>query len=984
MTPEPESTKTEDNRITLRALVLGFVFAGIFAVVSVKGERTWNIYTITQVPVLPYMLLLGSVLLLNPLIKLIRLCRPLSVVEVLIIFIMGMVSSGVPSFGMASQLVPRLSGLFYENWNNDQTRWDLYVEPYVNEDFFIAEPGTREAALRLREVDNDWRETDRVLRAARGLRSAEDDLAVTGRELAEAGKIVDKDERLLKERAARHRNALAARTLKNARKWWAKYSGEYDPAKVLDEFPPKVERLKEETELRKNELNTIETPAFEKVKEFRKGLPKDMRAVPGLVYVEGEGLDSYLARMRRLTKGMDAFKELRLAHEKLVAVIESGRVIDAEVTDRLQGAIDKLEPIADTEELVRTSEELKKQIEDNKNLRLQEEADVKTLHTRRRYAHADQFDILDNYIKAVQQTINEITQTVGRLQAEFDEKAKPQLEITQRVAETRDNLVGMLTAVDCLTPYQYPQFRDQLSDEMAKFTKFDASFRRLVLGDVKWKIWLKPLMNWAALILLTYLVLMTFNVLIFRQWAHNEKIVYPLAELPTILAGTDEGGRGSVPAVFRSGLFWAGVSIPVFIHSWNHVIQQHIPGIGGIPLTWFWAPFVQGSIFDALRPDPQLHIFFILIGLTFLIPSRISYSLWSFHLLYIVQLLVICWLGYGVSEQSFPNDRHMVLNFRTAEGGGALIIFAAVIMWKCRKYLFCCVAPGVLADLESSEQKELKVSSWLFLFGSAAFIAMLHVTVGASLAYSIFYYLMIMVIIIGLMRAVAEGGLLTYKCYFGPFHFIRSVFGMNHTWSAPALMAPLFVFHSVLFMQYKTIIAPAMANALKIRDNLGMKRLRFHVAVAAGILCAFVVGLATHIILGYLHGGDNMGGWSYHAVPWNVFSTIKNMAMTSPIDSGGGKWWLLTGAVMMVALLYFRRRVFWLPHPIGLIMFVNPVMHAFWFSIFIGWVFKVLVSKYGNKDTYSRIRCFFIGLMVADLIMCLLLAGPEGVDFNRN
>jgi hypothetical protein len=385
---------------------------------------------------------------------------------------------------------------------------------------------------------------------------------------------------------------------------------------------------------------------------------------------------------------------------------------------------------------------------------------------------------------------------------------------------------------------------------------------------------------------------------------------------------------------------------------------------------------------DGLQPGAQFHVFFILIGLTFLIPARISYSLWSFHLLYMVQLLVIVWLGYGVNEYSFPEDRHMVMNFRSAEGGGALIIFAAVVLWKCKGYILCGLRSTSIASLDKSEQTELKVSSWLFIISSMAFVILLNQSLGASLFYSILYYILIMIIVIGLTRVVAEGGLLTFKCFFGPFHFIRSVFGMNHAWSSPALMAPLYVFHSILFMQYKTIIAPAMANALRIRDKLGMRRRSFHMALAAAILCSFAIGVFGHIIVSYYHSADQMTWWFYTAVPQNVFNTIKTMAMTDPVDSMGAKWWLLTGAIAMAVLLYSRRHAFWLPHPIGLIMFVNPVMHPFWFSILIGWIFKVLVSKYGNKDTYGRCRYFFIGLMMGELLMCFL--APGLVDLNRN
>jgi len=416
-------------------------------------------------------------------------------------------------------------------------------------------------------------------------------------------------------------------------------------------------------------------------------------------------------------------------------------------------------------------------------------------------------------------------------------------------------------------------------------------------------------------------------------------------------------------------MFWAGLAVSLGIVGWNQYIAGRVPGIKGIPLKWYWGPFIEGSILDGLRPWTRFHIIFTLIGLTFLIPSRISYSLWSFHVLYMLQLLIIVWLGYGVNEGSFPADWYTGLNFRTAEGGGALIVFAAVILWKCRKYIFCGFRPGAVAELEKPERRELRVASWLFVLGSAALVLILNQGMGANIFHCILYYLLMLVVTIGLIRAVAEGGFLALRCYFGPFHVIRSVFGMNHTWSLPTLLVPLFIFHSAMFWSYRTFIAPAMANALKIRDKLRMRRLGFHGAVAAAIVCALAVGLLAHIVTSYSVSADGMNYWFYRHVPLNIFTNLKNFGIQKPVDVASGKWWMLAGGLAMVALLYFRRHVFWLPHPIWLIMFVNPIMNAYWFSILIGWIFKSLVSKYGNKDVYARFRCFFIGLIIGEVVL---------------
>ena len=74
-----------------------------------------------------------------------------------------------------------------------------------------------------------------------------------------------------------------------------------------------------------------------------------------------------------------------------------------------------------------------------------------------------------------------------------------------------------------------------------------------------------------------------------------------------------------------------------------------------------------------------------------------------------------------------------------------------------------------------------------------------------------------------------------------------------------------------------------------------------------------------------------------------------------------------------------------------MIMLVNPIIGSYWFSILLGWIAKMLVTKYGNKETHSRIRYGFIGLIVGELFLCalslllsLLMERRLVIHLNRN
>ena len=93
----------------------------------------------------------------------------------------------------------------------------------------------------------------------------------------------------------------------------------------------------------------------------------------------------------------------------------------------------------------------------------------------------------------------------------------------------------------------------------------------------------------------------------------------------------------------------------------------------------------------------------------------------------------------------------------------------------------------------------------------------------------------------------------------------------------------------------------------------------------------------------------------------------------------------------MALLLLLRQSFFWMPHPIGLVMLVNPIMGAYWFSIMLGWLCKMVVTRYGNKDTYLRVRPVFIGLIAGELLMIVIgmlvaywLEVPMPISLDRN
>lgn len=913
-------TQSEDkslpvNNVTIRSLVWGTLIAALFAFLTVVLENRRNMLpTANQVPLFPFVLLTLFVLVINPLLRLCKIIKPLNLTELMIIFVMGMVSSGISTFGLTGQIIPIISGIYNRHWNNNQTEWNKYVEPYVNENFFISEPGTRAAAL---------------------------EFAVESKKLSDIKAVLPDEKDLL----------------------------------LWKESIEKQEKVVAE---KRNILSALEQSAFNKVELYRRGLPKEKRAIPGIVFTTDDTPSTYFRRLGRLRTGRNAGDILRKLPEsstpqddlKKVSELLKPFADDSDSVARIT-AIDTLNDSINTEI---------KQI-DERLLKLNQEKRIASLDDLRRME--DEIEVLGKKRIKLAQKITKNNQKKERVNNERD--------ICLRVKKAIDNIDAL--AKNWGTPTVDDSLRTA-SEIHVSFIDFDASLTRYFVGDVPWSHWAKPLMYWAVIIGLTYLILYTFNILIFRQWAYHEKLIFPLAELPETMAGLESGKQTAnmIPDLFKNGLFWTGFAIAAGVMGWNLLCSTGaMPGLKPLDLNNSWTPFIKTSMFKGLCYGARSAVFFTLIGLAFLIPQKVSFSLWFFHIFYFIVLLCLVAFGYGQNESSFPSEWWYTQNFRTAIGTGALIIFASLVLWKCRHMLLCAIRPDKLENVTPPEAKELRISSFLFLGGSLALVLSLWGLLGVNLFYAFFGYVMIMIFTIGLIRAVAEGGVLSFQSHASPFHLIRHIIGMDKPYTSPHLFAPLMIFYSIMFLDLKTFIAPAMANGLKISDDLKMSRRRYHIGMVLGIGISILVALAVAIILCYDSGADAMQGWFYTSFPKLTYTLIGNISKVPPVATASGRGWILFGAILMGVLLYFRQNNFWLPHPIGLIMLVNPLMASTWFSILLGWAAKALVTRYANKETYTKVRGLFIGLILGEffiitlsMILSLIMEKTlGGVTLNR-
>jgi hypothetical protein len=88
---------------------------------------------------------------------------------------------------------------------------------------------------------------------------------------------------------------------------------------------------------------------------------------------------------------------------------------------------------------------------------------------------------------------------------------------------------------------------------------------------------------------------------------------------------------------------------------------------------------------------------------------------------------------------------------------------------------------------------------------------------------------------------------------------------------------------------------------------------------------------------------------------------------------------MLLGGALALGMLWARSFLPGFPlHPIGFLMCDSYAAHQVWFSIFLGWLCKVLITRFGGVETYRKAIPIFLGVVLGDVAMMIFWLIVDG------
>jgi hypothetical protein len=468
-------------------------------------------------------------------------------------------------------------------------------------------------------------------------------------------------------------------------------------------------------------------------------------------------------------------------------------------------------------------------------------------------------------------------------------------------------------------------------------------------------VWLKPIAIWTAFFMVLIFMMMCLNVVWRRQWTENERLTFPIIQLP--LQMTDERFT-----LFRTRNLWIGFCLAAAIDTLN-TLHANFPAWPSIPIRDIQLQqYLLDRPWSAIGWTP-LGFFPFVVGLGFLLPLELLFSCWFFYLYWKAQMVVTAAYGWNEGRVDFP--------YIAQQSSGAYLGVCIFVVWISRGYLrevLGCAFSGRSRGLDVREPMSYRAAVFGFLIGFAALVVFsmyAGIPPGVGIAFFVLYFM----ISIAVDRMRAEVGSPAHDLHHaGPDQILTEVYGAS-AFNKATLAA--FSLYWGFNRAYRTHPMPHQLEGFRLAQLTGMPlRPWMWVMLLAsfwGTLCAFWALLHVYYDLGA--GTAKMVGPSTY-FGWEPYRRLAEWTGAPRPRDPLETWFLGGGFAFSVFLTGMRMAFLWWPfHPVGLAVSSSWAMNYMWFPLFIAWVAKTVVLRGSGLKGYRIALPFFLGLVLGEFVV---------------
>jgi hypothetical protein len=548
-----------------------------------------------------------------------------------------------------------------------------------------------------------------------------------------------------------------------------------------------------------------------------------------------------------------------------------------------------------------------------------------------------------------------------------------------RLAMSRSDLRPVLEAVR-LPEWILPTFSDDSFIGRANDPLITGFYERWIgfEGPPPYLAWLTPALTWGVLFVAMFGTLLFLLVIVRRQWMENERLSFPLAQIQLSLIAPPARGRWLNATLHQRG-FWISLLAVLIVWMWNGVAVYWPKYVPTIPMGFNLVSLMTDAPLNFTDEWFQkASIYLTAVGVTFFLPSHVSFSLWFFYVLYQVYRMAMGSATGDVGVQG-ALDEHL----------GAVVAFALATIWIGRNHWRLVIAQA-LRGARPGEPRGTYLSYPTAAWGLLVCVIVMAgwlVLAGASVIGAAVVVILLLMLFMVITRVIAETGLLYGQLLvplYKPFQWLT-----HYDWPKAVSLETFYLggMLNATFYDFREPMPVYASHAMKLNDQLSLTDSdetrrrstgrKIIGALALAMLVGYGVSFASMLWTEYRFNqtlddspvmplnawGTSGAASTYLVTPAANHHTGRSNITHNPIGHAAG------GFAIATILQIMRLRFAWWPlHPVGFLMLPTTPIDMLWFSICLGWLCKTFVLRLGGARVYQRAMPWFLGIIMGECL----------------
>ena len=487
--------------------------------------------------------------------------------------------------------------------------------------------------------------------------------------------------------------------------------------------------------------------------------------------------------------------------------------------------------------------------------------------------------------------------------------------------------------------------------------------------------WIAPALWYTAFVSVVLAGCLCCSSIVRRRWEEEERLPYPMVQLP--LAMSEERGE-----LFRNRLWWIGIGISLAVGLWG-ALARFLPMLPALPLAVDLSSFARNRPPWDNLPWMSLEWQPFALGLCYLIPLDLAFSLFAFDLLWVAEYVLVAQLGWTASGNAdFPYGHQ--------QAAGGVFALLLTVLWLDRRYLARVLANALSLRSRPRQPEVEALSHRGALLGVAACWAFIYwflrrggMETWVAFAYPGLGFAVLMTI----ARIRVQLGPPAHQLGLSMPNWIIPILTGTRALT-PATLGMFTLLTPVIGQEQRNCPVPLQLEAFRMVPGGRSERRR----VALALVLTPVLGMLAYFWAS-VHVGYHVG-FANPAIPQYPFlamarGNIESLSAALEFPTGPDRYALSAvglGFALTLLLYWAKLSLPWWPlHPVAFPIALSSTVQSMTLAIFTTWLVKALLLRYGGLRAHQRVLPLFLGMLAGGALEATLrriLSIVSGTDLS--